>query len=148
VIRVYRSFKVKNFRCFDDLEIAPLERVNLIAGMNDVGKTALLEALFLHCGAWNVELTYRLNLFRGMEPRKIELSKRSETPWDSLFKDFDPSKVIELTAEEVIDEGGARCRSLRLSSVQSPSEFPRIEQLIEKDSGEPVIPEIALSSLT
>jgi len=58
---VYRSFKVKNFRCFDDLEIAPLERVNLIAGMNDVGKTALLEALFLHCGAWNVELIYRLN---------------------------------------------------------------------------------------
>ena len=29
--------------------------------MNDVGKTALLEALFLHCGAWNVELIYRLN---------------------------------------------------------------------------------------
>jgi AAA15 family ATPase/GTPase len=51
---MYRSFKVSNYRCFSDLTIAELERVNLIAGMNNVGKTALLEALFLHCGAYNL----------------------------------------------------------------------------------------------
>ena len=47
---MFRSFTVKNFRCFQDLTIAPLARVNLIAGKNNVGKTALLEALYLHSG--------------------------------------------------------------------------------------------------
>jgi len=64
---VYQSFEVGNFRCFRKLNLAQLERVNLIAGMNNVGKTALLEALFLHCSAYNPELTLRLNAFRGIE---------------------------------------------------------------------------------
>jgi AAA15 family ATPase/GTPase len=45
---VYTSFGIKNFRCFEDLTIEPLARVNLIAGQNNVGKTALLEALWVH----------------------------------------------------------------------------------------------------
>lgn len=44
---MYRWFEVNNFRCFDELMLAGLERVNLIAGVNNVGKTAILEALFL-----------------------------------------------------------------------------------------------------
>jgi AAA15 family ATPase/GTPase len=41
------SLHIKNFRLFRDLEIEPLSRVNLIAGKNNTGKTALLEALAL-----------------------------------------------------------------------------------------------------
>ena len=43
-----RKFSVRNFRCLRELDIEPLARVNLIVGENNVGKTALLEALFLH----------------------------------------------------------------------------------------------------
>jgi len=49
---MYQSFHVKNFRCFDDLQLNDLARVNLIAGKNNTGKTSLLEALFLHAGAY------------------------------------------------------------------------------------------------
>jgi hypothetical protein len=63
-----REFTVRNFRCFDDLTIQPLKRVNLIAGMNGTGKTALLEALFLHVGPHNPQLPLRINAFRGIEP--------------------------------------------------------------------------------
>jgi predicted ATP-dependent endonuclease of OLD family len=42
-----RSLTIKNFRGFRELKIEPLARVNLIAGKNDVGKTGLLEALYL-----------------------------------------------------------------------------------------------------
>ena len=45
---MYKSFRVKNFRCFKDLQINDLGRVNLIAGKNNTGKTALLEAMYLH----------------------------------------------------------------------------------------------------
>jgi hypothetical protein len=41
------SFRVQNFKCFEDLTLEGLGRVNLIAGANNVGKTALLEALLL-----------------------------------------------------------------------------------------------------
>lgn len=44
------SFLIQNFRCFADLTIGPLGRVNLVAGKNNAGKTALLEALFLFTG--------------------------------------------------------------------------------------------------
>jgi AAA15 family ATPase/GTPase len=40
---MYQSFQAKNFRCFEDLKIRDLARVNLIAGLNNIGKTALLE---------------------------------------------------------------------------------------------------------
>lgn len=41
------SFRVQNFKCFEDLRLEGLGRINLIAGANNVGKTALLEALYL-----------------------------------------------------------------------------------------------------
>ena len=40
-----KSLQIINFRLFEKLKIEPLARVNLIAGMNNSGKTALLEAL-------------------------------------------------------------------------------------------------------
>lgn len=42
------SLEIKNFRTFKHLTIEKLERVNLIVGKNGVGKTALLEALWLY----------------------------------------------------------------------------------------------------
>ena len=48
---MYRSFSIKNFRCFDELTVEGMGRINLIAGKNNVGKTALLEALWVHHGA-------------------------------------------------------------------------------------------------
>ena len=45
---MYKSFHVKNFRCFKDLQINDLGRVNLIAGKNNTGKTALMEAMYFH----------------------------------------------------------------------------------------------------
>ncbi len=42
------SFYIKNYRLFEELEIKTLKRVNLIVGKNNVGKSALLEALLIH----------------------------------------------------------------------------------------------------
>jgi AAA domain, putative AbiEii toxin, Type IV TA system len=42
-----KSLSIKNFRLFHELQIDALNRVNLIAGENDTGKTALLESLYL-----------------------------------------------------------------------------------------------------
>jgi len=123
---VYRRFEVKNFRCFRKLAIDDLERVNLIAGENNVGKTALLEALFLHCGGYNPGLALNLNGFRGIEAVKFEFGKGTEIAWDSLFREFDLLQDIELTGQN--DATGNRI--LRLKAVREPEELAEIDQYI------------------
>jgi predicted ATPase len=127
---MYQSFKISNFRCFRETTLNSLERVNLIAGMNNVGKTALLEALFLHSGAYNPELTLRLNAFRGIEQVKLEFGRWVETPWDSLFSQFDTSKILELAGEN--EQTGHRI--LRLRVIRQPEELVRIGQSIQHSS--------------
>lgn len=89
---MYTSFSIKNFRCLKDLTIEQLTRVNLIAGKNNMGKTALLEALWLHSGPNQPDLGFRLSVFRGTP---------SEDPGrllNDLFYDFDPEHPITLSA--------------------------------------------------
>lgn len=123
---MYLSFMVKNFRCFRELTIDSLERVNLITGMNNVGKTALLEAIFLHAGAYNPHLALSINALRGIETIKIELGRWIEPPWDSLFINFDVSKSIELTGENTL----TRRRVMQLRILRDPSEMAEVARLI------------------
>lgn len=48
------SLEIKGYRCFEHLTIEKLGRVNLIVGKNNVGKTALLEAVWIwaECDVW------------------------------------------------------------------------------------------------
>ena len=61
---MYRSFTIKNFRCFDELTVEGMGQINLIAGKNNVGKTALLEALWVHSGGAN-PIWSRIDRFPG-----------------------------------------------------------------------------------
>ena len=89
---MYKSFIVKNFRCFRDITIESIERVNLIAGKNNVGKTALLEAFWLHHGPNIPDLGRRVNTFRGLDQVDAK-----ELLYE-LFLDFDPDSRIELSS--------------------------------------------------
>lgn len=132
---MYRKFVAKNFRCFRDLAITDLERVNLIIGKNNVGKTALLEALFIHCGAWNPELALRINAFRGIEAVKIEFGGWAETPWDTLFKDFDVSQSVKLEGDLKGDDERTEHRVLSLKLVRDSSELAKLRISILHNNG-------------
>src|SRR5947209_5323208 len=45
---ILNSLEVRNFRAFSDLKIERLGRINLLVGKNNVGKTSLLEAIWLY----------------------------------------------------------------------------------------------------
>jgi hypothetical protein len=145
---MYRSFEVNGFRCFDHLKIDNLERVNLIAGMNNAGKTSLLEALFLHCGAYNPALTFSINAFRGIETTKVEFGLWAETPWDSFFHQFDASRSAELAGET--DVTGHR--SMRLSVLRTESDFAEAQQstrrAVEQVAGVAPSPEVSRAAST
>lgn len=89
---MYKTFKVRNFRGLRKLDISSLERVNLIAGKNNVGKTALLEALFLHARPHQPRAALALNEIRGLD------SNSMRGVLYEIFRNFDPSANIELRA--------------------------------------------------
>lgn len=41
------SLHIRNFRCFEDLQVPSLGRINLIVGKNNTGKSTLLEAVYV-----------------------------------------------------------------------------------------------------
>ena len=129
---MYQSFEARNFRCFRKLALTDLERVNLIAGMNNVGKTALLEALFLHCGAYNPNLTLSLSALRGIELVKVEFSTRAEAPWDALFPNFDTSKTVELLGKNTTTGQ----RTLRLRAIRDAEELAKVGGTIVQEGQE------------
>ena len=48
------SLEIKGYRCFEHLTIEKLGRVNLIVGKNNIGKTALLEAVWIYLNRGHV----------------------------------------------------------------------------------------------
>ena len=125
---MFTSFTLKNFRCFRELQIEPLERINLIAGENNTGKTALLEAIFLHLGPNNPELTLRLNAWRGIEQSNVD----AEEIWGWLFL----GRHIDATIE-ILGMYSGRCGEQQ-NTLQIHLEEPEEARLVpNKETDQP-----------
>jgi hypothetical protein len=129
---MYKSFKIRNFRCFQELGFNDFALVNLIAGMNEVGKTALLEAIFLHCGAYHPELTLAINSLRGFEKVDLKPGYWSLYLLASLFNEFDVSKEIELVGHDTVT--GHRSLCLKASGDLLRSAVRRVSVLVSGKS--------------
>jgi AAA15 family ATPase/GTPase len=110
---MYTQFRASNYRCFRDLSISPLARLNLIAGKNNVGKTTLLEALWLHHGSPNPELGFRVSEFRGISEHS------ADQPLYDLFHNLELDAKIELSSKD--SNGTERSDSLYL---REPTRVP------------------------
>lgn len=105
---MFKSIIIKNFRCFEEIKINQLERVNLIGGVNNIGKTAFLEAIFLLSGLNSIELPFQLNIFRGVfRPESIDVEDLCE--W--LFYEKNIKRIIQVST---IDENN-QSSELKLS---------------------------------
>jgi AAA15 family ATPase/GTPase len=78
---MYKSIRIQTFRGLRDLRIDDLGRVNLIVGANNVGKTSLIEALWLFQDAGNPSLTIDLARTRWHDPTP----RTPELIWHGLF---------------------------------------------------------------
>lgn len=87
---------IENFRGFNQLEVNNCKRFNLIIGKNNVGKTAFLEALFLHIGSTNPDLPSRINLLRGLG----RVLASAESLWSPLFYNFDAEQKIIISSTD------------------------------------------------
>lgn len=108
-----KKFSIKNFKCFEGINIKPMERINLITGKNNIGKTTLLEAIWLHEGAHNAALAFVVEQFRGIT------SFDNKDFLSDLFTKFTSDNEILLEAEY---QDGKR---LSLKVTQQESKQPR-----------------------
>lgn len=95
-----QTINIQNFRGFKNLECKDLSRINLIVGKNNVGKTAFLEALFLFFGRQNPGLVININGRRGIGAIKIGSSSNIESPWSSVFYNFNIANSIKILGSD------------------------------------------------
>ncbi len=79
------SLEIKGYRCFEHLTIEKLGRVNLIVGKNNVGKTALLEALWIYSRRGRIDSLLNVLLVRD---EVALLYERPEEPRVERIEDF------------------------------------------------------------
>lgn len=109
-----KSLHIKNFRCFRDLKIEPLKRINLITGQNNTGKTGILETLILVLD--DQSQGYRVNL-----PNLFRTSggDTNENYWKWLFQNKSAGKNITVEASL----GDMKHFAILLRGPQAPVDF-------------------------
>jgi AAA domain, putative AbiEii toxin, Type IV TA system/AAA ATPase domain len=114
---MFKSLSIKNYRTFDRITLHEFNRVNLIAGRNNVGKTALLEALYLLLGEVNASLVLNVNAFRGLNVLKGNLQEIGDWLWPPLFHDFRTKELIDI--EGAWEDGSKRRLQISLVPLAS-----------------------------
>ncbi len=102
-----KNLEINNFRTFNQLQIDNLGRVNLITGKNNVGKSSLLEALWLYARGGTAEVIRDLLIYRDEVPTQEQFSSRGRAIITPL-----PS-----SEEETIDNVKYLFHDYRLTSV-------------------------------
>ena len=137
VTQMLTSLEFESFRGFTDLTINPLKRINLIAGANNTGKTAILEGLYLLLASDISQLTQLPSVFRSNvlgQPGE-SLGDDFSTFWQSLFYDKQISKAARVsgTAESgpllpfhLGNAGGDSIQLVRERPGQDASRAPRV----------------------
>lgn len=89
-----KSLVIENFRTFESLTLDNLDDVNIIVGRNNVGKTALFEALVLLGQPCHIDNSLAINEIRSL--KKIAFSTIES--WDTLFHDLNTDNPIRIKA--------------------------------------------------
>ncbi len=109
------SIRISNYRGFKKLKLSNLGRVNIFGGMNNSGKTTLLEALFLWSAAGNPQLAFNPIVVRvdvpverallpGAVPNLMQAAMPSagymwSTAWQPMFHALATDTPIEIVGE-------------------------------------------------
>ena len=117
-----RDFRITNFRALKDLRIEEPRLLNILIGRNDVGKTSVLEAIFLLTGINVIELPIRIQNLRNL----LVINFRDLA---YLFNNLSTDKSIVLTATL---ENPEELRTLTISASGHSTEHVPVTQRIDK----------------
>ena len=112
------NLRIDGFRGLDGVELDALGQFNLIVGPGNVGKTNLIEALFLFCTNEDASLIARDLAIRGIDTQE-ELPKETASFIDWFFSVAQTHKAFEIEGTWA----GTR-RSVRVSKLAEETEIP------------------------
>ena len=105
--------EIRRFRGLSDLRLGGLGSFNLLLGANDVGKTSVLEALFLLTGFGNLGLPFHIQRWRNLPITQF-------VHLEGLFHQLDPDQPVELVAHS---GGPVVRRTLQISAPYTELEL-------------------------
>jgi len=94
--RMITSVRIKNFRCFREVNLRDCRNINVIVGENASGKTAILEAMYLAAGQ-TPELALRIRKWRGYDvSARGDFDQIDEAIWSDLFRNYDLDNIVSV----------------------------------------------------
>ena len=121
------SISIQNLRCFPALDVEPFKQINLISGLNGVGKSSLLEAVWLHHGRHNPTVLWSsilLRLTSGMsELNPVTSLANKPGPIQIVATESEPT----LTRETRVRFEATKSDALRLDLPLEPEPRSRAE---------------------
>ncbi|MDD2366899.1 MAG: AAA family ATPase [Desulfuromonadaceae bacterium] len=111
------KFSIKGFKGFDQLDIPSLSRITLVGGRNNVGKTSVLEALFMFHDRFNPEMILRQFAWRGVGT----IPFNPESMWMPVFYNYEMGKKIEIDA--VVNSNDEKM-TLKYNPSYTPATIP------------------------
>jgi len=107
---MFESIEINQYRGIKHLKIDNLKQFNLVVGATNIGKTSLLEAIFLAINPDNMGLIFTIN-----SSRKIPYTPANYLR--NLFYKADPLNFINITA--ITKEKENNIRDLKYSAIQN-----------------------------
>ncbi len=125
---MYKKIYIENFRCFRKLVLDDLQNFNLIIGKNNVGKTALLEAIFLHLGTHSPDITFKIDQFRGINSYEL----KAESVWAPLFTDLETNNMIMIKSWDELNRTASS--EISIVSKKSAKLNPRVSRKLDQST--------------
>lgn len=136
-----KTIQIKHFKGLLDTSISGLSRVNLIGGQNNVGKSSLLEALFLFHDRVNPEMVLRQFAWRGVNA--VQFSP--DAMWGPIFTNYDMNHPIEISLldskkqRETMKVGLNRKYLRKSIQVQSSGKSKQTQEIQTSQGAEPLV---------
>jgi AAA15 family ATPase/GTPase len=132
-----KDIEINNFRCFDRLKVSGCKRINLVSGKNNVGKTALLEAVFLNSVPTKNTIIFLSDLRRESNHFRRELPGKT---WDNLF--CQQNVEVLCSIETIFNDRSSKIVQISIGDKQSllnELTLTQSKQILFENSGQSVL---------